>query len=390
MILIRNGEVFGPRAMGRCDILTGGGKILAVENSINPGGLPGEIDVIDARGLAVVPGFVDGHQHFTGGGGEGGFHTRTPEMQLSMNTAHGVTTAVGLLGTDALTRSVESLYAKTQAFNAEGLTAFMLTGSYWHPSPTITGSVARDLVYLHPVIGCKLALSDIRGPHLEAADLAALAAGIRVAALVADKPGFITVHTGVKPTGLDLIFEIVREHGTRPDMFIPTHINRKTPRLTEQVLELARLGAVVDATCMNSLPAEDSVHMAAADFACLADENGLFDRVAFSSDAGGSLPVWNEDRSRIVGMGIGTPASLLFELSSLVNKKGVPLEKALWPLTTTPARVYGLAGVKGELKAGADADILVLDPAAMTVRDVLARGVVMIRNRVIEKKGYFE
>lgn len=390
MILIQNGEVFGPRAMGRRDILAGGGKILAIEKSVHAGGLPGEVDVIDAQGLAVVPGFVDGHQHFTGGGGEGGFHTRTPEMQLSMNTTNGVTTAVGLLGTDALTRSVESLYAKTQAFNAEGLTAFMLTGSYWHPSPTITGSVARDLVYLQPVIGCKLALSDIRGPHLEASDLAALAAGIRVAALVADKPGIITVHTGVKPSGLDLIFEIVRKHGTRPDMFIPTHINRRTPRLTEQVLELARLGAVVDATCMNSLPAEDSAHMPAAEFACLADENGLFDRVAFSSDAGGSLPVWNEDRSRIVGMGIGTPASLLFELSSLVNQKGMPLEKALGPLTTTPARVYGLAGVKGELKAGADADILVLDPAAMAVRDVLARGAVMIRNRVVEKKGYFE
>ncbi|HEX5682038.1 MAG TPA: beta-aspartyl-peptidase [Desulfobacterales bacterium] len=390
MILIRNGEVFGPRAMGRCDILTGGDKILAVEKSINAEGLPGEVEVIDARGLAVVPGFVDGHQHFTGGGGEGGFHTRTPEMQLSMNTQNGVTTAVGLLGTDALTRSVESLYAKTQAFNAEGITAFMLTGSYWHPSPTVTGSVARDLVYLQPVIGCKLALSDIRGPHLEAADLAALAAAIRVAALVADKPGFITVHTGVKPAGLDLIFEVVQKNGTRPDMFIPTHINRKTPRLNEQVLELARLGAVVDATCMNSLPAADAVHMSAADFACMADANGLFDQVAFSSDAGGSLPVWNEDRSRILGMGIGTPASLLFELSSLVNTKGMPLEKALRPLTTTPARVYGLAGVKGELKAGADADILVLDPAAMAVRDVLARGAVMIRNRVIEKKGYFE
>jgi len=390
MILIRNGEVFGPRAMGRCDILTGGGKILAIEKSIPPAGLPGAVEIIDARGLAVVPGFVDGHQHFTGGGGEGGFHTRTPEMQLSMNTSNGVTTAVGLLGTDALTRSVESLYAKTQAFNAEGITAFMLTGSYWHPSPTVTGSVARDLVYLQPVIGCKLALSDIRGPHLEAADLAALAAAIRVAALVADKPGFITVHTGVKPAGLDLIFEVVQKHGTRPDMFIPTHINRRNPRLTEQVLELARLGAVVDATCMNILPAEGSVHMTAADFACLADENGLFDRVAFSSDAGGSLPVWNEDRSRILGMGIGTPASLLFELSSLVNQKGLPLERALRPLTTTPARAYGLAGVKGELKAGADADVLVLDPAAMAVRDVLARGAVMIRNRVIEKKGYFE
>ena len=390
MILIRNGELFGPRAMGRGDILTGGRKILAIEKSIPPDALPGEVEVIDAQGLAVVPGFIDGHQHFTGGGGEGGFHTRTPELQLSMNTANGVTTAVGLLGTDALTRSVESLYAKTQSFNAEGLTAFMLTGSYWHPSPTITGSVARDLVYIQPVIGVKLALSDIRGPHIEASGLAALAADIRVAALVANKPGFITVHIGSKPAGLDLIFEILREHGIRPDMFIPTHINRRNPRLTEQALELARLGAMVDATCQNSLPAEDSAHMSAADFAGLADDNALFDRVAFSSDAGGSLPVWNEDRSRIVSMGIGTPASLLFELSSLVNTKGMPLEKALRPLTTTPARAYGLAGVKGELKPGADADILVLDPAAMAVRDVLAQGTVMIRNRAIERKGYFE
>jgi beta-aspartyl-dipeptidase (metallo-type) len=220
--------------------------------------------------------------------------------------------------------------------------------------------------------------------------LAALAADIRVAALVADKPGFITVHTGVRPAGLELIFEVVKKHGARPDMFIPTHVNRRNPVLTEQVLELARLGAVIDATCMNSLPALDSPHLSAADFACLADENGLFDRISFSSDAGGSLPVWNEDRSRIVGMGIGTPASLLFELGSLVNQKGMRLEKALCPLTTTPARVYGLTGVKGELKPGADADILVLDPASMTVRDVLAKGAVMIQNHVIERKGYFE
>jgi beta-aspartyl-dipeptidase (metallo-type) len=390
MILIRNGEVFGPRALGRCDVLAGGRKILAIEKRIDPGTLPGEVDVIDAGGLAVVPGFLDGHQHFTGGGGEGGFHTRTPEMQLSMNTTNGVTTAVGLLGTDALTRSVESLYAKTQSFNAEGITAFMLTGSYWHPSPTITGTVARDLVYVQPVVGCKLALSDIRGPHLEAGDIARLAADIRVAALVANKPGVITVHTGIKPGGLELILEVVGRHGVRADMFVPTHINRKTPGLTAQVLELARLGAVVDATCMLNPPAADAPHLTAADFALLADENGVFDRLAFSSDAGGSLPVWNEDRSRIVGMGIGTPASLLVELSRLVNTNGMPLEKAICPLTTTPARVYGLGGVKGELRPGADADILVLDPTRMTARDVLALGTVMVRNGVVEKKGYFE
>ncbi|MFZ3048206.1 MAG: beta-aspartyl-peptidase [Desulfatirhabdiaceae bacterium] len=390
MILIKNGELFTPDTRGRCDLLTGGGKILAIESRIDAGVLPGEIEIIDADGMAVVPGFVDGHQHFTGGGGEGGFHTRTPEMRLSMNTANGVTTAVGLLGTDSLTRTVESLYAKTQSFNAEGITAFMLTGAYWYPSPTITGSVARDLVYLQPVIGVKLALADIRGPHMEARDLATLASEIRVAALVANKPGIITVHTGIKPEGLDLIFEIVQKQGIRADMFVPTHINRKNPVMTDQALELARMGATIDATCWNSLPDPDSVHLSAADFAIMADDQGLFDRVSFSSDAGGSLPVWNSDRSRIISMGIGSPDSLLFELSRLVHQKGMGLEKALGPLTTTPARLYGLSGVKGELKAGADADILVLDPEKMVIRDVLARGVVMVRNRIIERKGYFE
>jgi dihydroorotase-like cyclic amidohydrolase len=41
----------------------------------------------------------------------------------------------------------------------------------------------------------------------------------------------------------------------------------------------------------------------------------------------------------------------------LITKEG-----ALCPLTTSPARIYGLNGVKGELSAGADADIIVLDP----------------------------
>ena len=390
MILIKNAEVYAPAAMGRCDILTGGGKILAVEKSIQTGVLPGEVEIIDAGGLAAVPGFVDGHQHFTGGGGEGGFHTRTPEMRLSMNTANGVTTAVGLLGTDSLTRSVESLYAKTRSFNAEGITAFMLTGAYWCPSPSITGSAARDLVYIQPVIGVKLALSDIRGPHMEARDLATLAAEIRVAALVANKPGIITVHTGIKPEGLDLIFEIVQKHGVRADMFVPTHINRKNAKLTDQALDLARQGAVIDASCRSSLPTEDSVHLTAAEFAVMANDQGLFDQVSFSSDAGGSLPVWNKDRSRIVSMGIGSPDSLLIELSRLVNQKAMSLEKALCPLTTTPARIYGLKGVKGEIKAGADADIILLDPSEMIIEDVMAKGVIMVRNRIIERKGYFE
>lgn len=390
MILIQGGNLFAPQPLGVNDLLIGGDKILAIEKSIDINQLPGAVTCVDARGMNIVPGFIDGHQHFTGGGGEGGFQSRTPEMTLSMNIANGVTTAIGLLGTDSLTRTVENLYAKTQAFNAEGMTAFMLTGSYWLPSPTISGHVGRDITYHDPIIGLKLSIADQRGPQYNAEELAKVASDVRVAALVSDKPGFITMHTGVNEDALDLIFEAVDKYEIRADIFVPTHINRKRCKLSEQALELAGRGAYIDATCMNRIPGADERHLNAADYALIADEKGLYDQLCFSSDAGGSLPIWNEDRSRIIGMGIGSPDSLLFELKRLVQEFAVPLDKALKPLTSTPAQVYGLSGRKGGIGVGADADLIVMDSATMDLRDVVARGQLMMRDTVLEKKGYFE
>ncbi|OQY51363.1 MAG: beta-aspartyl-peptidase [Desulfobacteraceae bacterium 4572_89] len=390
MILICNANVFGPEELGKNDVLIGGNQILAIEKKIDPKILPGKVRRIDASGMFVVPGFIDGHQHFTGGGGEGGFQSKTPEMQLSMNIVNGVTTAVGLLGTDCLTRNVENLYAKTQAFNAEGITALMLTGSYWLPSPTICGSVGRDMVYLSPVIGVKLAMADHRGPVFDEKDLATLASEVRVAALIAAKPGVITVHMGMDSDGLDRIFGVEKKYAIRPDMFVPTHVNRKNSRLQDQSLELAAKGAVIDATCINGLPKKGDQQISAAEFACLADENDLFDQVSFSSDADGSQPRWNADRTRLLGMGMGTSQSLLFELKQLVQVRGMGLAKALQPLTTTPARAYGLTGQKGKIVVGAHADILVLDGDTLGIRDVLAKGQVMMQNQKLEKKGYYE
>jgi beta-aspartyl-dipeptidase (metallo-type) len=311
-------------------------------------------------------------------------------MQLSMNTRNGVTTAVGLLGTDALTRTVKNLYAKTRSFDEEGITALMLTGSYWVPSPTITGNVADDLVYLDKCIGLKIAIADVRGPVINAKELAELAAAVRVSALVSGKPGIITVHLGAKPERLNLVKTVVEEFGIRADMFVLTHVNRQDELLLEQAFDLASKGAFLDATGMveESLPGSPSIH--AADFAVLADKAGLYNQVSFSSDAGGSMPHWDKDRKNITGMSIATPDSLSIELSRLVNQKGFTLEKALLPLTETPARIYNLSGRKGRLFEGADADILVLARDGPRPETVIAKGVVMVRNSKIVKKGYFE
>ncbi len=390
MILVKNGGVFAPEAKGICDILIGGNSILHVDKSINSSALPGDTEILDATGLLVTPGFIDGHQHFTGGGGEGGFHTRTPEMSLSMNIDNGVTTAIGLLGTDAHTRSVESLFAKTEALDSEGITTFMLTGSYWLPSPTITGSIARDLCFIKPVIGLKIALADNRGATFSGEELAKVASEVRNSSLIAGKPGNITAHIGAEKDRLSLIFDVVDNYKILANMFIATHVNRKDKELERQALELAQRGAWVDATCLNYSPTPDDKHQSATEFICNAEAAGLFDKVSFSSDAGGSLPRWDQERKNIIGMDIGTPASLRFELNQLVNVKHMAMAKALRPFTTTPAQLYGLGQRKGILSVGYDADILLLDPHKMSVSSVIAKGKILKKDNQLLHKGYFE
>ena len=156
-LLIKNAEVYAPERLGKKDILCVNGIIMKVDDSIDENTIPFETEVLDAGGRAVVPGLIDQHVHVTGGGGEKGFTSRVPEIKFSHIVESGVTTIVGLLGTDHYTRSVENLLAKTKALNEEGITAYCLTGSYAVPTITITGEVGKDIAYIDEIIGVKVA-----------------------------------------------------------------------------------------------------------------------------------------------------------------------------------------------------------------------------------------
>ena len=75
---------------------------------------------INGRGKACLPGFIDSHVHIIGGGGEGGFGTRTPEINVKTLIESGITSVVGCLGTDSVCRNMETLLAKTKWFNILG------------------------------------------------------------------------------------------------------------------------------------------------------------------------------------------------------------------------------------------------------------------------------
>ncbi|MDU4576727.1 MAG: amidohydrolase family protein, partial [Negativicoccus succinicivorans] len=161
LTLLKNAHVFAPEDLGTKDILIANGVIEAIDDQLDVQGV--EVEVIDCKGMRLIPGFIDGHVHITGGGGEGGFHTRTPEMPLSSATRCGVTTICGLCGTDGVTRSQENLLAKAYALENEGLTAYMYVGSYEVPTPTITGSIRSDIMLIDKCIGAgEIAVSDHR------------------------------------------------------------------------------------------------------------------------------------------------------------------------------------------------------------------------------------
>jgi len=374
MLLLKNADVYAPEPQGICDLLIGGGEILAIQPHIEEAGLPVQPEVIDADGCPVTPGFIDNHVHIAGGGGEGGFQTRTAELDIQSALRAGVTTLVGVLGTDGVARSMEDLLAKVYALRNAGLSAWCYTGSYHVPIRTLTESLMRDIMLIEPIIGAgEIAVSDHRSSRPSFAELARLAADARVAGMLSGKAGVVNLHLGDELAGMAPLFELAESLNYAKTVLLPTHCGRNKA-LYEQAKTWAKSGGTVDFTT-SSVPqfvknGEISASRALDEFI----REGI--DIAFmtwSSDGQGSLPLFDE-KGQFSGLTTGTCQSLITELKSALAL-GIPLETALAPLTTNPARMLKLRR-KGTLAPGSDADIVIFD-RAMEPETVIAGGRVL-------------
>jgi beta-aspartyl-dipeptidase (metallo-type) len=382
--LIRNAEIVIPETIGTRDILIAGEAIVAVADpgTIDVAGC--EMEVIDASGLLVLPGLVDTHVHLTGGGGEGGPATRAPEIRVEEIVGAGVTTVIGCLGTDGVTRHPSSLLAKAQGLEAEGITARIYVGSYEVPAQNLTGSVRSDLALLPMVVGAgEIAISDHRSAQPTHDELARLAAECRVGGMLGGKPGILHLHVGDGERGLEPVRRIVRETEIPITQIIPTHCNRN-PELLQQALDFAAAGGRIDLTAgighhPPSMTVVEAVSRAVAAGVPL-------ERISVSSDGNGSLPVFDES-GRLAGMGVASPAALLEQLRRIVGEGVLDLARAAALFSTNPATFYGLKR-KGRVAAGADADLMILDSDLELVH-LLARGTSAVVDGVVVLRGTF-
>lgn len=225
MHLLLNADVYAPEHLGKRDLLIEGEKLTRIEADLRRYASAAD-SVTDLHGRKVVPGYIDAHIHITGGGGEQGPASRCPECPLTALTLNGVTSVLGLLGTDGTSRSVENLLYKCRALNEEGVTVWMLTGSYQYPSPVMTGSVVRDIALIDRVVGCKIALSDHRSSTLTVQELIRLASDVRMGGLISGKAGVLTIHMGSGKKGLKPLLDAIRESDIPVTTFWPTHMGR--------------------------------------------------------------------------------------------------------------------------------------------------------------------
>jgi beta-aspartyl-dipeptidase (metallo-type) len=375
--LFRHADLFAPEPRGLCDLLIGGGKVLALAPAL------GEIHLADCEhvelaGARVIPGLIDAHVHLAGGGGESGPASRVPRVAFTELTRGGITSCVGLLGTDGTTRTVADLVSSALALREEGLSAWCWTGSYQVPPITLTGSVRSDIVFVDPILGVgELALSDRRSSQPTEGELARVASDCFVGGMMSGKAGVLHLHLGDGPRGLDLVRRVLHETELPPRVFQPTHVNRQ-PALFTEAIELARLGSTVDETDLAISAAEAITRYLAS--------GAPTDRLTCSSDGGGCLPTFDVD-GHIVHMDVGRPDALADTLRELLVS-GHPLEAVLPVFTLNVAKLLRLAH-KGRLAVGADADLVVLDEAH-GIREVMARGRFVVRAGEPVVRGTFE
>lgn len=387
LTLIRNGTIYAPESLGRKDILLSGNFITAVSE-------PGEIKVsgvdiieLDAAGKYVLPGFIDSHVHILGGGGEGGPTTRAPEIRLEDIIFSGVTTLIGCLGTDGITRHMQSLLAKANGLEEEGITCYIFSGSYEIPVKTLTGSVRSDLILIDKVIGAgEIAISDHRSSQPTFAEFSRLAAECRVGGMLGGKAGILHCHMGDGKRRLELIFRLLEETEIPPSQVIPTHANRN-PDLLAEAVKFIQMGGYIDLTADLDPAPQEAGHLSIADSIRFCQEHqASIDHITISSDSNGSLPVFDQ-YGELCGLTIATQKSLLANFVYLVKNNIITLEQAAGLFATNPAVFYRFAN-KGEIKSGKHADIIMMNEA-LELTDLISKGKIMLQDGNLQAKGTF-
>lgn len=360
MFIIKNGEVYESGKFARKDLMITG-QIEKIGNQLDFEG----VQTIDAENMKVVPGFIDLHNHVNGAGGEGGPTTRTTPVTAGSLLKAGITTVVGLLGTDGYTRSLVDLLFHVRKLRNE-MDAYMYSGSYQVPGPSITESVGKDIVLVPEIVGVKMALSDHRCSFPDRSALLKTVTDVRVSSMLAGKTGIVMTHMGSADSMFDPIYDVVDNTAFPIKHFVTTHIGR-SEKLMEAAREFAKKGGNIDLTA-------SSLEKTLKALKFLSSIDTPVDRLTITTDGNGSLPHFSKtgilESLKVAPCDV--PLKVFVYLMKNAPEEVPPFLKMV---SENPADRLGVK--KGMIREGYDADLLLFGDD-LTLKYVISKGRVSI------------
>jgi dihydroorotase len=390
-LLIRNGAVVDTQTIRHFDLAISGERISA----LLPPGSPAEApNVLDAAGRLLLPGLVDAHVHLREPGlvYKEGFASGTRAA-----AAGGVTTVMVMPTDDPLTLTPEDFIAKRELAEGAVYVDFALQAALG-PNPNSIRAL-RDL----GAVSFEVFLADVASDLLVADAerlLTILAAASAEGAIVGVTPGdhdVISSRTSrMKAIGSGLpedypasrppVSEALgvakacvaaRETGAK------IHLRQISARSSADLVRLFR--GAVNLTCEvtpHNLILDERELSKQGPFAKMAPplrpksdveavrsalRDGAIDIVA--TDHAPHLPA-----EKLAGLeniwlapgGVPGLQTMLPAMLSLVDAGAITLNSLVRVCCAEPARIFGLGNRKGTLREGADADIVVLDPLALS------------------------
>lgn len=294
----------------------------------------------------------------------------------------GITTLVGVLGTDSISRSLPNLLTKLNALSSEGINSYMWTGGYRFPSPTLTNSVQTDLLLIDKVIGVgEVCISDHRSSFPSFEEIKRLVSDARIGGMLSGKAGKVHFHVGSASSGLTPLWELVHKTAIPISQMHPTHMSSRGDALLQDAKKWIECGGFIDFTAD-----EGATHSTVNALVRYKHENVSLNSITISSDAYGSFPIFNEDKTEVIDYGMGLPTSLFTTFKRLVFEHNWKIEEALPFFTSTPA-TYLQFQKRGILEKGNFADLLVLNNK-LDLQYVFANGTIM-KTPTYTKKSIF-
>jgi len=385
--IIKGGHIFNPDDIGCKDILIAGEKIIEVKQNIPiPSGI--KVEVIDAKGKTIVPGFIDGHVHLLGGGGSEGPASHTHGISFSSLAMAGITTVVGTLGLDCINFDIKHLLIKAKALEEDGITTYIYTGSFNYPSATIMGSIELDLSMIEKVIGVKLAMFCALSIPISEDLFSELIVKARIGGMLGKKSGVVHIHLDDISGDYNIFLKVSNRTGFPLKKIVITHINRSR-EVFQKALGCAKQGLVVDVTALSS-PAR-GINKAVRPAQAIKEliEGGVpLENITMSSDSNAAQIIMS-DKGEVEKMFL-TPVNVLIEeFKEAVTQWNLPFSDVLKIITINVAKVLGIERFKGSILPGKHADLILMDDD-LNIDTVMAKGQILVKDSIPILIGKFE